>query len=413
VTQTHEQAQAQAVVAPDPWGSTGVDDRQRAYAQLARSGPVQRHPLPDGTPAWLVTGYPEARAALADRRLVKAPSPAARLAMRLVPEPWEGLRRHLLTADGPEHARLRRLVGAAFTRRRIDDLEPRVRAIAAGLLDAMADADEVDLVAAFAYPLPMTVICELIGVPQELRDAFRETTAPLIAGVFAGQDEFVAAVHAQVALARGLVALKRREPADDLLSALVAVRDAGDRLSEDELTSMLFLLVAAGHETTVNLIANGVLALLTHPDQLALLRARPELLPDAVEELLRYDGPVQTTFILMATEDLELGGVAIRAGDSVLPALLAANRDERRPAGAGSAPACDLDVGRGFAPHLAFGHGIHHCLGAPLARLEARVALGALIERFPAMRPAVPREDLRRNAGMLINGLAALPVALR
>jgi cytochrome P450 len=208
-------------------------------------------------------------------------------------------------------------------------------------------------------------------------------------------------------LLRELVAAKRADPTDDLLSSLVAVRDGADQLSEAELTSMAWLLLVAGHETTVNLIGNGVLALLTHPEQLALLRAQPDRLGAAIEELLRFNGPLQIATPRRTTEPVDLGGITIPAGQIVMPALLAANRD----------PACTaepdtLDITRTDTPHLAFGHGIHHCLGAPLARMEGRIALGSLLARFPRLRLAVPPEDLTWRPGVLQHGLDALPVIL-
>ena len=412
---TRTQDHAEPATAPldpahlDPFGATAPDERHRILGELARSGPVHWMTMPGGVDGWLVTGYAEARAAMTDPRLVKAASPIGLIALRLAPEPYEGLRNHLLLRDGAEHARMRRLVGAAFTRRRIDDLAPRIRAIADGLLDAVAArgaAGPVDLVEAFALPLPMTVICELLGVPDHLRARFRESASAMIAGVYSRQEDFAAAIHAQVEVARDLVAYRRAQPGDDLISALVAVRDdGGDRLGEDELTSMIFLLVAAGHETTSHLIGNCVYALLTRPDQLARLRAEPGLLPDAVEELLRYDGPVQTTFVLRATEPLRIGPADVARGDMVVPCLLAANRDTEHLPGADA-----LDVTREYGPHLAFGHGIHHCLGAPLARLEARIALGALLARFPDLRLAEPAGTLARRPNMLINGFVRMPV---
>jgi cytochrome P450 len=402
VTQVHTEAQ---VATADPWTAVGAEERQRVFAELAARGPVQRIAVPGGE-VWLVTGQAEARQAMTDPRLVKTASPTGEMANRLVPELYAGLRQHLLLKDGPEHTRLRRLVGSAFTRRRVESLEPRIAEIADTLLDAAALVGDVDLLKAYACPLPMTVICELIGVPEHLRDRFQADFGRFVGGAFTDPDSLVAGVTGLVTFCRELVEGKRREPADDLLSALVAVQDGGDRLSEDELTSMIFLLVAAGHETTVNLIGNAVYALLTRPDQLAALQADPALLPDAIEELLRFDGPVQTTFTLRALEPLTLGGVRIAAGETVLPALLAANRDPSRE--------CPhvLDVTREYTPHLAFGYGIHHCLGAPLARLEARVALGTLIRRFPDLRLAVPADSLRRRPNTLFHAFEALPVSL-
>ncbi|MGH3802626.1 MAG: cytochrome P450 family protein, partial [Pseudonocardiaceae bacterium] len=258
-----------------------------------------------------------------------------------------------------------------------------------------------------AYPLPLTVICELLGVPTERRTEFREWSPFVVTGVLAGPDTYVAAITAMVSYLRKLIDTKRAAPANDLLSALVAVRDGEDRLSEDELISMVVLLLVAGHETTVNLIGNGMLALLTHPEQLALLRAQPDRLPAAVEELLRFDGPLQVATARWTAEPVEIGGVTIPAGEIVLPGLLAANRDL-----ACTAVPDALDITRIDNPHLAFGHGIHHCLGAPLARLEGRIALGSLLTRFPRLRLAVPAEQLTWRPGVLMNGLTALPVTM-
>jgi cytochrome P450 len=318
----------------------------------------------------------------------------------------------MLSVDGTEHARLRRLVGAAFTARRVAALAPRIQQIADGLLDAMdaavEGAEPVELIGAFAAPLPMSVICELIGVPEEDRADYRRWSEILIAGGFADPGTYATVVKEEVEYARALVERKRREPADDLLSALVAVRDSGDLLTDDELTSMMFLLTVAGHETTVNLIGNGVLALATHPEQAARLRAEPALMASAVEELLRYEGPVQVPFPLLATATVEIGGVEIAAGDIVVPALLSANRDP------GHTPDPDtLDLGRSPNSHVAFGHGIHHCLGAPLARLEGRIALTALLERYPDLRLATPPDDLTWRPNVIIHGLTALTVRLR
>jgi len=254
----------------------------------------------------------------------------------------------------------------------------------------------------------MTVICELLGVPEGDRNDFRGWTSTSIAGPFAGTETYVAAATTMVGYCRELLADKRRNPTDDLLSALVEVRDGGDRLSEDELTAMVFLLVAAGHETTVNLIGNGVHALLTHPQQLALLRAEPERLPAVVEELLRFAGPLQVSMPLITAEPVELAEVTIPAGETVFAGLLAANRDPARVAN----PA-ELDISRAEHSHLAFGHGIHHCLGVPLARLEGQIALRTLLSRFPRLRLAVPPHELTWQPSLLLHSLTTLPVLLR
>jgi cytochrome P450 len=272
----------------------------------------------------------------------------------------------------------------------------------------MATETLADLITSFALPLPIAVICELVGVPANRRAEFHDWSSTVVTGVLAGPDALAAAITALVSYLRELVEIKRAAPADDLLSALIAARDGQDRLSDDELTSMVFLILVAGHETTVNLIGNGMLALLTHPDQWELLRAQPDRLPTAVEELLRFDGPLQVATPRRTAAPVDIGGVTVPADEIVLIGLLAANRD---PACTARAEA--LDITRTDNPHLTFGHGIHHCLGAPLARLEGRIALGALLSRFPQLRLAVPVEQLIYRSGVLMNGLTTLPVILR
>ena len=316
---------------------------------------------------------------------------------------------HMLNSDPPDHERLRRLVSKAFTARRVEGLRPRITAITTTLLDdmsALGARAEVDLLASFAFPLPITVICELLGVPVADRDDFRTWSATAVSDT-APRELSRAHGAALIRYFMTLLAAKRREPADDLLSALIAARDDADRLSEDELVSMAFLLLVAGHETTVNLIASGVLALLLNPAELDRLRADPSLIGGAVEEFLRYVSPVSNTTFRQAAETLEIGGARISRGDPVLVALSAANRD---PARFGDPDR--LELGRDSSGHLAFGHGIHYCLGAPLARLEAEIAFAGLLARFGSIRLAVPANTLRWRPSTLIHGLEALPVRL-
>ncbi|MGB8996863.1 MAG: cytochrome P450 [Pseudonocardiaceae bacterium] len=396
---------------PSPFTETNGRARHAAFAELAAAGPVQRVVLFTGVAVWLVTGYAEARAVLAHPDVVKGGKGGGPHRDAIPAALAAAMDQHVLSADPPDHTRLRRLVSAAFTRHRINALEPRIRRITEGLLDDMAltgaGGAPVDLVMAVGSPLPLTVISELLGVPERRRDDFRGWSNVAINGSVYPAQTFVDAATALVAYVRGLIAEKRADPSSDLLSALIAVREGGDQLSEDELTSLIFLLLVAGYETTVHLICGGTHALLTHPDQLQLLRAEPDRLPAAVEELLRFNGPVQVATPYLTAAPVRVGGVTIPAGEVVLPALLAANRDPKKfpePA--------RLDVTRPPTPHLAFGHGIHHCLGAPLARLEGRVAIAALIDRFPRLRLAVPADELVWRPSLLVNGLAALPVAL-
>ena len=367
--------------------------------------------MPDGSRTWLITRYADVRAALADPRLCKD------WGGKMQPEGWSPdpvfgyLSVHLLNLDPPDHTRLRKLVNKAFTARRVAELRPRVEAITASLLDAMdrrlaAGAAEVDLIEAFAFPLPITVISELLGVPASDQDKFKAWSHVVVSSV-AAPEEFRGAAAAMFHYFTGLLADKRRAPADDLLSALVAARDDEDSLDERELIAMLFLLLVAGHETTANLIASGTLALLASPAELARLRADPALLPGAVEELLRYANPLNHATERFTVEPVEIGGVTIPAREWVLCVTSSANHDPLRFAEPGR-----LDVARDAAGHLAFGHGIHYCLGAPLARLEGEVAFGALLARFPALSLAVPAEELRWRPSSLIHGLETLPVRL-
>ncbi len=395
----------------DPYSATGAGARLAAYAELARRGPVVRIALPNGMSAWLVTGHAEARQALNDPRLAKSGAALSVVAERVRPHLLPAVASHMLRVDGTDHARLRRLVGGAFTRGSMEALAPRIRDIAAVLLDGLGDAASpdgvVDLLPTYAYPLPMTVICELLGVAEEHRDTFRALAETVMAGAYVSDEVVGPALDNLVDLLRTLVATKRATPSEDLISALIAVRDADDRLSEDELTSMIWLLVVAGHETTTNLLGNGVAVLFAHPDQLSRLRAEPALMDNAIEELLRFASPLQATFPVVASEPFDLGGTTLAAGDIVVPALLQANRDP-----AHTADPERLDLGRAPNTHLAFGHGIHHCLGAPLARLEGRIALAALLERFPDMTLAVDPAELTYRPNFLFHGLTALPVRL-
>jgi cytochrome P450 len=394
----------------DPFTATAARARHAAYAALAATGPVRRITLPSGVPAWLVLGYDEVRAVLTDPRLSnQSPRRAPPGADRQPAALRAATTRHMLNVDPPDHTRLRRLVSSAFTRRRLERLGPWIQQVTDDLLDVIADRDRVDLIETFAYPLPITVICELLGVPTDMKSQFRDWTTTIVAGSLADPQAMLAAHTAVIEYVRGEVAAKRAgSETDDLLSALIAVREGTDRLSEDELTSMVFLLLLAGHETTVNLIGNGVHALLTHPAQLALLRAEPERLGAAVEELLRFAGPLQLTTPRVTVEPVEIGGVAIPAGELVVLGLMAANRDAAHVADPDV-----LDLTRPERQHLAFGYGVHHCLGAPLARLEGRIALGSLLARFPDLRLAVPAEELVWRPSVLMHGLAALPVALQ
>lgn len=395
----------------DPFAAVPNGARHTALAELAQTGPLHRLVLPTSVAAWVITGYPEARAALADPRLVKGGPRNSPFADELDPETFAGLNHHMLTADPPTHTRLRKLVSMAFTRRQVERLAPSIEALCASLLDGVADElatkGEADLVASFAHPLPMTVICDLLGIPPEARTDVGDWVGPLLAGGVGEFESYAAAARRMLAFTRDLIEEKRRAPAEDLLTALIDARDGKDRLTEDELTSMVFLLFIAGTDTTVSLISSGALALLTHPDQLAVLRADPDGWPAAVEELLRFDSPAQISIPTAAAEPVEIAGTSVPEGRHVIVSLLAANRDPARFPDAGR-----LDLTRTGGAHLAFGHGIHHCVGAPLARLEGRIALRALTERFPTLELATDPDTLEREPSLLFNKLTALPVRL-
>ena len=389
---------------PDLFADDFQSDPYRFYAAMRREAPVRAVQLPTGR-AWLVTRYADARAALTDPRLSKQLTDrAVDAAYGVAPPPEQRrLADHMLNFDPPDHTRLRRLVAKVFTPARIEALRPRVRQIAEELAGPLAGRERFDLVGEFAFPLPITVICELLGVPMADRDTFREWSNAIVAGVAAGTDLSVGRLLADYIVE--LIAAKRADLSPDLLSELIAVREAGDRLTGSELVGMVFLLLVAGHETTVNLIGNGMYLLLTHPDQLARLRADHGLIPAAVEEFLRYESPVATTTPRFTTEPVELGGVTIPAGELVFVALGSVNRDPDR-----FADPEVFDVTRGDSSHLAFGHGIHFCLGAPLARLEGQLAFETLLTLQPDVRLAVPADRLRWRRGILLRGLVDLPV---
>lgn len=394
------------MTSPSPFTETSLTARTEAFAALAAAGPVQRVTLFTGVPVWLVTGYAEVRQVLADPNVMKSFTESPH--RDRVPE-WllRAMNTHMLATNPPDHTRLRKLVSAAFTRRRVESLEPRIAEISAALLDALPTGVPVDLVASYSYPLPITVISELLGVPVDHREAFRRHTQIVLSGPVHSPETYISAATEMVELIRSLIAEKRANPTDDLLSGLIEVHDGGDSLSEDELTSMVFLLVAAGHETTVNLIANATYTLLKHPEQLAKLRADLTLVPRAVEEVLRHDAPAMVTIPAHAAADVHVGGVTIPAGDIVVPVVWTANHDPAK-----FENATDFDITRDDNSHIGFGHGIHHCLGAPLARLEAQVAVRHLVTRFPELRLADPDEDPERNVSLLLNGFPQLKVQI-
>ncbi|MER5750783.1 cytochrome P450 [Streptomyces sp. NPDC002088] len=375
-------------------------DPHPAYARLRERGPVHRVrlPAPDAYETWLVVGYEEARAALADTRLSKD---ASKIGTTFLDEELIG--KYLLVADPPEHTRLRGLVSRAFTMRRVERLRPRIQEITDELLDAMLPHGSADLVESFSFPLPITVICELLGVPEMDRTEFRKLSTEAVAPTSL-ENEHDAFVRLAAYLGDLIEDKRCAGPGEDLLSDLIrTTAEDGDRLSPSELRGMAFILLVAGHETTVNLITNAVHALLTHPGQLAALRADMSLVDGVVEETLRHEGPVENATFRFAAEPLEIGGTRIEKGEPVMIGLTAADRDPDR------FPAPDrFDIHRDARGHLAFGHGLHYCLGAPLARIEARTAIRSLLERAPGLALAGPAGEWL--PGMLMRGVRSLPV---
>lgn len=387
------------------------------FAQLRTMGTVMPMPFPTRgeQKAWMVTQLEEAFQVLKDSERF-AVNAAAVLDNTLAQyrqgaEDFNSLRNSMLSFDGLDHKRLRGLVSKVFTPRYIQDLRPNIQQIADNLIDQVINQGTMEMVSDFACPLPINVISDMLGVPHESWDTLRDGSRAIIDGGAMTQDEHVLAstrhkMKAYNDYIRDLVAEKRRHPASDLISQLVQIEEEGDRLSESELLSMIGLLILAGHETTSNLIGTGMLALFDHPEQMARLQADLSLVPSAVEELLRFAGPVLVSAPRLATQDLELGGQQISRGDIIMPILTSANRDERHFTNAD-----DLDLSRKIYRHLAFGYGIHVCLGAPLARLESDIAFTTLLRRLPNIRLNIPREEIAWHGALNVRGLTSLPIA--
>lgn len=383
------------------------------YARMRRADPVLQQPGLDGkTPIWFVTRYEHVEEVLLkDDVFVRNPASVSEaFAERMRPPaggPGAMLSNHMLNRDGESHRRLRSLVSKAFTPAVVRALRPRIEAIAADLLDRVEGEGRMELVSAFAFPLPITVIAELLGVPVERQDDFRRWSNAFVRPQMTAeqQEEAMGQLQAFAAYMQQLVAARREAPGEDLLSRLIHVEEEGEQLNESELFSMMTLLIVAGHETTVSLIGNAVLALLQHRPVWERLREDAELIPGAVEELLRYDSPVDRALTRFVAADTTLGGKRLRKGDLVIAVLGSANRDE-----AHFEEADVLDIERAPNRHMAFGKGVHYCLGAPLARLEAEVALRALLERFPDLRLDVDPAELTWRDVPLFRSLTRLPV---
>ena len=382
------------------------------YAQMRDEDPVCYEQGLEGM-IWFVTRRADVEAVLRDhKRFVKdwRNTRTAEERAQLSPEsPLERLlSQHMLNMDGPDHARLRGLVNKAFTARMVNNLRERVQGIADELLDKVQALGHMDLIDEYAFPLPIVVISDVLGIPSADRERFRLWSNTFIAPTY-GEEDFRRAEKLMLEFTgylRQVFAERRQEPRNDLITGLVHAEEAGDTLSEDELFAMVILLIVAGHETTVNLIGNGALALLQHPEQLAKLKADPSLIEAAVEELLRYDGPVDRATMRFAAEDVELGGQLIQRGQAVAVALTSANRDADQ-----FAHPDEVDITRPDNRHLAFGFGVHYCVGAPLARMEGQIAINTLVQRLPNLRLTVPANELKWGTVPIIRGMKHMPVA--
>jgi cytochrome P450 len=384
------------------------------FARLRASEPVYRTTLPDKTVVWLLSRYDDVTSLLRDERFTKNRR-SALTADQLRKLPWtppmfRPLERNMLDLDPPDHTRLRSLVHKAFTPSLVEQMRSRTRTVADELLDRVVWTGEIDLIKDFALPLPMTIITEILGVPAKDHDKFHRWSQAVVSlsspnPTLRVMSRVIPSVWKFIRYLRQFFKLRRHDPQEDLVSALIQAEAAGDKLSEDELLAMVFLLLIAGHETTVNLIGNGTLALIENPNEMRKLQSELSLVKSAVEELLRYTSPVFTTTERYAREDTMIHGVRIARGEMTLGVIGSANRDET----AFENPN-ELQITREPNRHLSFGQGIHFCLGAPLARLEAQIAFSTLLRRVPDLRLTNPSNPLHWRPSIFLRGLAALPV---
>jgi cytochrome P450 PksS len=380
------------------------------FSLLRASEPVYRTTLPDKTPLWLLSRYDDVAALLRDERFKKnrrhALTKEQLRKLPWTPPMFRPLERNMLDLDPPDHTRLRSLVHKAFTPSLVEQMRSRTQAIADELLDRIVWTGEMDLIKDFALPLPMTIITEILGVPRKDHDKFHKWSQAVVSLTSPSPTlRVLPSVWKFIRYLRQFFKLRRRDPQDDLVSALIKAEEAGDKLNEDELLAMVFLLLIAGHETTVNLIGNGTLALIENPNEMNKLLSEPSLVKPAVEELLRYTSPVFTTTERYAREDTTIHGVTIPQGEMTLGVIGSANRDET----AFENPN-ELQITREPNRHLSFGQGIHFCLGAPLARMEAQIAFTTLLQRVPNLRLTKPSSSLHWRPSIFLRGLAALPL---
>jgi cytochrome P450 len=402
-----------AIVAPDLSSPEFKANPFPFYARLRAEAPVFRVQLPDKQRPWLVTRYDDCVSVLKDPRFGRdrmgAMTPEQRKKLPLIARLYEPLSRSMIGRDPPDHTRLRALVHQAFTPRFIEQLRGRIQEVADQLLDGIQRKGSVDLLTAYALPLPLTVIAEMLGVPPKDRRKFQRWAEGLTASAsFFGALRLIPTLAMLTRYTRKFIEERRASPQNDLISAMVQAEESGQKMDADELLGTVFLLLVAGYKTTVNLIASGAHVLLQNPEQLERLKANPALIAPAVEELLRYTTPVDMTSERIAREDLEVAGTRISRGESVLAVLISANRDEQHFANPDA-----LDLAREPNKHLAFGSSIHFCLGAHLARLEGQIALQTLFQRLPHLRHAKPPESLRWRPRLNMRGLEELPVTVK
>lgn len=382
------------------------------YARLRAEAPVFRTTLPDKQSAWLITRYDDVAMVLKDEKRFVKNRKSVMSEDQLAKLPWvpgflKPLEGNLLEVDGEEHTRLRNLIHKAFTPKLVEELRGRVQSLSDEIIDAAQRKGHMELVQEYALPIPLTIITELLGMKPQDRDRFRARSKVILA---ASAGNLVGALPNMYLILRQMRRIFREQrtvPQNGLITALMEAEENGDKLSENELTAMVFVLLLAGHETTVNLIASGTLALLEHPDQFVMLRNQPDLIKNAIEEIVRYTNPVEEATERYASEDVTLHGVTIPKGEMVLPVLASANRDEQYFSNPDK-----FDITRQNNKHFGFGQGVHYCVGAPLARLEGQIALMNLIERIPHLQLGKPANTLRWRAAMTVRGLEALPVTL-
>jgi cytochrome P450 PksS len=404
---------------PAPFGNVNIASPQFKadpypfYAHLRAEEPVFRVTLPDKQPAWLVTRYDDVVMVLKDDRFAKDRRNAL-TPEQLARQPWipgfaKPLTNNMLDLDPPDQTRLRALVQMAFTPRRVEQMRGRIQALADQLLDAVKGRSQFDLIRDYALPIPTTIIAEMLGVPVEDRHKFHRWSKALLAAssTRTGIWTAIPGIWLFMRYVRKFVRSRRARPGDDLVSALIQAEEAGEKLTEDELLALVVLLLVAGHETTVNLIGNGMLALLENPEQMAKLRSDPALINSAVEELLRFHSPVETATERFPRHDVTVAGVRIPRGELVLAVIASANRDERQFVNPDI-----LDIAREPNKHVSFGQGVHFCLGAPLARLEGQIAINTLLRRACGLRLAAAPSALRWRRGLVLRGLEKLPVAV-